>query len=309
MPLARLPKFTYQTNETLHATIDVSQFSAHTLTDATLRCTLSGGGQDIVRDIPLGSLPIGLSEGVATLDIPLCDVQAPAKLTLSVSIPGTSAHNHWYVWVYPDSLQEVTESYVTQTFDARALKVLKRGGDVLLLAAGNVSYGADIVQHFTPVFWNTSWFKMRPPHTTGLYIDASHPIFRDFPTDEHSDLQWWELANKAQVMLLSQFPADFQPLVQSIDTWFLSRKLGMLFECRVGRGRLIVTSMDLQSDLDHRIVARQMRHSILRYMKSADFHPAYELSPEFIQQLFTLPTPPVNMFTNDSPDELKPVIK
>ena len=110
-------------------------------------------------------------------------------------------------------------------------------------------------------------------------------------------------------MLLSEFPHDFQPTVQSIDTWFLSRKIGMLFEARVGRGRIVATSRDLQTDLGHRIVARQLRHSILRYMQSPDFQPAYTLSPTVIQHLFTLPTPPVDMFTTDSPDELKPVIK
>ncbi|MDO4993435.1 MAG: beta-galactosidase [Bacteroidales bacterium] len=310
VPLARLPKFTYQTDETLHATLDVSQFSGKTLSDAILHCSLTGGGQDITRNIPVGALPVGLSEGIATHDIPLSHVQAPAKLTLSVSIPGTEARNHWDVWVYPNSISQPKNTpLITTTFDERTLKTLQQGGDVLLLAAGKVSYGAGIVQHFTPVFWNTSWFKMRPPHTTGLYIDAQHPVFRDFPTDAHSDLQWWELVNKAQVMLLSDFPADFQPTVQSIDTWFLSRKIGMLFECRVGKGRLIVTSIDLSSDLDRRIVARQLRHSILRYMQSADFQPTYTLTPTLIQRLFTQPTPPVNMFTNESPDELKPVIK
>ena len=309
VPLARLPRFTYRQSETLRATIDVSQFSDKPLNGATLRCTLTGGGLDVSKDFALGTLPVGLSEGIATLDIPLNAVQAPAKLTLTVSIPTTASRNHWDLWVYPDTLASVTQPYVTDTLDARALKVLQRGGDVLLLAAGKIRYGAGIVQQFTPVFWNTSWFKMRPPHTTGLYIDAAHPLFRHFPTDDHSDLQWWELANKSQVMLLSEFPHDFQPTVQSIDTWFLSRKIGMLFEARVGRGRIVVTSMDLQTDLDHRIVARQLRHSILRYMQSADFQPAYTLSPTVIQHLFTLPTPPVDMFTTDSPDELKPVIK
>ena len=107
---------------------------------------------------------------------------------------------------------------------------------------------------------------MRPPHTTGILVENTHSIFDLFPTDYHSDLQWWELVNKAQVMQFSDFPNDFQPLVQSIDTWFLSRKIGMLFEANVLGGQLVMTTMDITNNLEQRHAARQMRVSILHYM-------------------------------------------
>ena len=189
------------------------------------------------------------------------------------------------------------------------MKTLKSGGTVLLTAAGKVTLGSDVIQHYLPVFWNTSWFKMRPPHTTGAYIDKSHPLFKyDFPTDSWSNLNWWELLNRAQVMNLMELPADYQSPIQPIDTWHVSRKLGMIVEARVLKGRLLMTTMDVTTDLDHRLVARQMRQAILSYMKSSDFNPSIELKPETISHFFTRQAPPVNMFTNDSPDELKPKI-
>ena len=147
---------------------------------------------------------------------------------------------------------------------------------------------------------------MRAPHTTGILVENEHPIFDIFPTEYHSNLQWWELVNKAQVMQFDMFPDDFQPLVQSIDTWFLSRKIGMLFEANVLGGRLVMTTMDISSDLDHRIVARQMRASILRYMNSDRFRPAMTIEPQLIADLYTKTAPPINTFTKDSPDELIP---
>ena len=83
----------------------------------------------------------------------------------------------------------------------------------------------------------------------------------------------------------------------------------MLLEARVGKGRLILTTFDLTSDLNHRIVARQLRQSIIRYMQSPDFQPSLELSPETLHHLFDREAPAVNMFTNDSPDELKPKLQ
>ena len=181
---------------------------------------------------------------------------------------------------------------------------------MLLTAAGRVTLGNDVKQTYLPVFWNTSWFKMRPPHTTGAYIDKQHPLFRHgFPTDDWSNLNWWELLNKAQVMNLMELPADYQSPIQPIDTWHVSRKLGMLIEARVGRGRLLMTTMDITNNLAERPVARQMRNAIIDYMQSPDFNPTLTLSVETVNDFFTKTAPPVNMFTNDSPDELKPKIK
>jgi hypothetical protein len=140
-------------------------------------------------------------------------------------------------------------------------------------------------------------------------VDNTHSIFETFPTEYHSDMQWWELVNRAPVMQLTYFPEKFQPLIQSIDTWFVSRKIGMLFEAKVGRGKLVMTTMDLTQNLDTRIVARQMRASILRYMLSDKFNPKWTIAQERIAELFTKTAGGVNMYTNDSPDELKPTLK
>ena len=44
-------------------------------------------------------------------------------------------------------------------------------------------------------------------------------------------------------------------------------------------------------------------------MNSDAFAPTLTLTPQLITDFFTKEAPPVNMFTNDSPDELKPKLK
>ena len=282
----------------------------------------------------LNTTPLGSGQKIelGSISVPLAAVTEPCKLTLEVEIAGTTAKNHWDFWVYPDEdatklmANKKTKKknkkahsfcamhglfngiYVTDSLDAQAQETLNSGGDVLICAAGKVSYGKEVVQQFTPVFWNTSWFKMRPPHTTGIFVENTHSIFDLFPTDYHSDMQWWELVNRAQVMQFTDFPQDFQPLVQSIDTWFVSRKIGMLFEANVGKGRLVMTSMDIMRDLDNRVAARQMRASILAYMLSPKFKPQWAIDMARISDLFTKVAGAVNMYTKDSPDELKPAL-
>ena len=321
VPLAKFPKFTYSNTETFEADIELAQFSGDTLKDVTPRWTIEKETADTKVIFAEGNLtkqtlPIGQNLALGKVNVSLADagIEEAAKYTLTVTLPGTEARNHWDFWVYPQQMENgkwkiEKDIYITDSLDAKAQKVLKKGGKVLICAAGKVTYGREVKQQFLPVFWNTSWFKMRPPHTTGLFIEHKHPVFSCFPTDYHSDLQWWELANKAQVMQFTDFPKDFQPLVQSIDTWFVSRKIGMLFEANVGKGKLIMTTMDISSDLDKRLAARQMRQSILRYMASDSFQPQWTIDKQCIADLFTKVAGEVNMYTNDSPDELKPKLK
>ena len=317
VPLARFPKFVYASTDTLVVPIEVYnalygevqkvRTSYYIVNDSNR--VLTGGG------LFSGNIPIGKNNSVGTVTFPLDSIQKAQKLTLIVDVAG-KLRNRWNFWVYPD-LKEEGEArdakgdiHIADSLDAKALAVLKKGGKVLLTAAGKVRLGSDVVQHYLPVFWNTSWFKMRPPHTTGAYIDRQHPLFKyDFPTDDWSNLNWWELLNRAQVMNLMEFPKDYQPPIQSIDTWHISRKLGMLVEADVLKGKLLMTTMDISSDLEHRLVARQMRQAILRYMKSDDFKPVLKLQPQIITNLFTKDGPQVSMFTKDSPDELKPKLK
>ena len=100
-------------------------------------------------------------------------------------------------------------------------------------------------------------------------MTGAHPLFRHFPTDNYTNLQWWELANRAQCMMTSHISGQFNSIVQPIDTWFLSRRLSTLFEARVSKGRLIMTSLDVRNRLNNRPVARELMHALLAYMQSA----------------------------------------
>ncbi len=335
VPLARIPKFTYKNDEKFECSVELNQHSSATLKGARPRweinyavdtrkpyMTLNLPAPVFSGEFAQTDIPVGSNFELGNISVNLSSITEPTKLTLTVYVPGTEARNHWDFWVYPSAVSSDTKVkegkrtgtswvdgvYITDSLDAQVQKTLKKGGKVLICAAGKVSYGKEVVQQFTPVFWNTSWFKMRPPHTTGIFVENQHDIFELFPTDYHSDMQWWELVNRAQVMQFTGFPSEFQPLIQSIDTWFVSRKIGMLFEANVGKGKLIMTTMDITNDLDKRVVARQMRQSILHYMTSDKFTPKWNIEQSLVADLFTKVAGNVNMFTNDSPDELKPAL-
>lgn len=313
VPLARFPKFVFTDSESVSVPVEIINATAGNLgeTEVTYTVTATDGSEAASGVLDNKEFPIGKNHQAGTVKLPISKVTDPMKYTLTVNV-GDRGRNSWEYWVYPDEvvLDVPKNVFVTDTLDATALEMLEKGGNVLLTAAGKVTLGKDVVQNYMPVFWNTSWFKMRPPHTTGAYIDTEHPLFaHGFPTDDWSNLNWWELLNKAQVMNLLELPADYQSPIQPIDTWHLSRKLGMVVEANVLNGKLFMTTMDIDSNLDKRVVAKRMRNAILDYMASDDFKPSITLTPEIVTDFFTKETAPVEMYTNETPDELKPKLK
>jgi hypothetical protein len=308
VPLTRMEKFVFKNNEPFKAQVEIAHFGPTPLYQAQVEWKITGEqGLIIDRGVfaPV-NIPIGNCFEIGNITTSTAQIVQASQLNLEVSIAGTSFVNDWDFWVYPEAVSlDKGNVLITDTLDDKALQTLEQGGNVLLLAAGKIEYGNDVKQQLTPVFWNTSWFKMRPPHTTGLLLNPQHPVFADFPTQYHSNLQWAELVNGAQVMQFTGFPKGFQPLVQHIHTWFISRKIGSLFEAKVGKGKLIMTSLDLQTDLDKRFAARQLLSSVLQYMNSSGFQPETDVEIERIADLFTKSSKAPNYFTKDAPDELK----
>ena len=84
----------------------------------------------------------------------------------------------------------------------------------------------------------------------------------------------------------------------------------MLFEAKVGNGKIMVCSVDIQKDPDKRFVASQLRYSILKYMNSNLFLPENEVTLEMIGNLSIKRGEWLDMsITRDAPDELKKNIK
>ncbi|RYZ28704.1 MAG: beta-glucuronidase, partial [Chitinophagaceae bacterium] len=309
VPLVGLKKFVFTNDEVLDAAVSVFHSGQAPLNGAVMWNIKSNDGKLIAAGtFPQRTIENGNGIPIGTIKFPLSGINQAQKLTLQVSVDRTEFSNDWDVWVYPAMVPKQSgDIYYTTTLDEKAKAVLQNGGKVFLNASGKVIKGKEIAMHFLPVFWNTSWFKMRPPHVTGMLIQTSSSAFADFPTDSHSNLQWWEIANRSQVMILEDFPPGFKPLVQPIDTWFVNRRLALIYEARVGKGKLVVSSADLRSDLVDRPAAKQLFSSIQKYMSSDKFNPKEEVSLTVVEDVFLHPSKEsVNMYTKDSPDELKP---
>ena len=310
VPLLKTEKFVWKTSETFKASVSIYHYGAENLDNTPIIWKLQKVDGDTIANgqVATGAIATSRVNEMGTLEIPLHDIKEAIQLKLTLELQGKNIQNSWNIWVYPDIDKDFNpqDIHVTDTLDFQAIYTLINGGKVFLNLHGKVQKGKEVIQSFTPVFWNTSWFKMRPPHTLGLVIDDESKAFQYFPTAYHSDLQWWEIVNNAQVMHLEDFPNSFKPLVRNIDTWFMNRSLATVFEAQAGNGKIIVSSADLLSAHETRPAAKQLFYSLIKYMQSEDFQPKEKVG---IRTLMDLSRKKSNFvfdaFTKDAPDELK----
>ncbi len=109
----------------------------------------------------------------------------------------------------------------------------------------------------------------------GQLIDAAHPIFGGFPTQSHTNWQWWAMATQRAVIL----PRPMECIIAEMDSYAYLRPMAQLVEFRCGGGKVLLSSMGLQ-DLQQYPEARALLASVYAYLASEEFAPKQELEPE-----------------------------
>lgn len=281
--LAKMSKLLFTSADTLKANFEIAHFGANPLFNQTLLWSIIDETGKVRKNgqIKKDTVMIENAQTMGSVSLPLKDFKNAQRLTLKLQLKGSTIYNTWNIWIYPEKVNVSTGNVlIVKELNASVLSQLNDGATVFFEAFGKVKkdQGGDIKLGFSSIFWNTAWTKGQGPHTLGLLVDPVHPLFADFPTEFHSDFQWQEIVSRAQAMVLTDLKPALTPLIQPIDTWFENRKLGLVFEAKVGKGKLLVSSADLESNLEQRHSAKQLRYSLLKYMNSKKFNPTVEIS-------------------------------
>ncbi len=284
VPLARFEKATYRNNETLNVSFEVANFSEGALNQIEPEWQLVNSKGEVMAQGKLSKqdIPVGNAIRLGDASISLKSVSIADQLTLSIRLGGTGYQNSWSVWAYPAALPEAGSGVLyTQSF-AEAEKALNEGKKVLLNPVKEEINGLE--GKFVQVFWSPVHFPNQPG-TMGVLCDPAHPALADFPTEMHSNWQWWDICKHATVMQLDSLQNNLQPVVRMVDNFYKNRNLGLIMEAKVGNGSLLVCSSDLEADLDARPVAKQLRYSLLKYMEGDRFQPKDEILFQQIEEV------------------------
>lgn len=272
VPLLRFEKAVYKSDETFIATIEVSNYSGKELNGKSIRCNIKDENGKVVYTNVIDNVSLGLGHNLTDgkIKFPLISISNASKLTIEIKIEDSLYENKWDIWVYPAKL--VAEyGAVKYTRDFREAYSLLQKGEVVLYNPDWKSLKG-IEGKFVPVFWSPVHFPNQAG-TMGVLCDSDHEALKYFPTENHSNWQWWDL-NINSTTLITDSLQGGKSIVSMVDNFINNRRLSSVYEGKVGNGKLIISSIDLNSDLEKRPVAGQLLFSLLRYMNSEYFNPS-----------------------------------
>lgn len=232
-------------------------------------------------------------------------VQKPTKLLLTLNIEGTEARNSYELWVYPKKALEKKGIIIARNLNQEVVKVLEKGAKVLwmptasshFVAADDTLSQADNATPYTvgglfqTDYWNYRMFKTIcannkkkvSPGTLGILTNPKHPIFKGFPTEMHTNWQWFPVIKESHPLVLDNFAKDYRPIVQVIDNIERNHKLVLVMEWKVGAGKLLVCMSDLEKAAQYP-EGKAFYQSVIDYMRSADFNPSSEISVDELKK-------------------------
>lgn len=323
VPLARLRRV-FTTDDRFDVDVEVAHFGAEPIENAKGVWRILGPPPPIVGEWETRTIPIGKNISLGKIAADLSTYLAPGEYKLIVTMapasffqpvtrliapgPGvvrgvTYFENEWSFWVYPGAsslpakyspgAQECgpsrsQEVLIANSWDEAEARLLT-GGKVLFVPRNSDLDWTSPPLDSVPVFWNRlmtpAWGRM-----LGLWIDRpwgaskSHTL-DGFPTSANFDWQWAQIIHNVRAVNLDRLPQELDPTVWAIDDWNRNYKLGVVFECLVGEGRLLVSAFDVSKPADSNPVARQLRRALLNYMRSDCFQPGVPVSREEIRGL------------------------
>jgi hypothetical protein len=229
-----------------------------------LRPPVSTGGRGV----------IGPWTGV--LRLPMCRQPVRAQVEAFAG----DLRNAWPVWIFPKVIAaEVAPRgvVVAQWLNLRILHELERGASVLLMGSGGLPA---IPAHFKPAWWRGD---DEADHSYGNFF-ASHPVLRGYPGN-YGDIEAAGMLDNRPVVLLDELPGHIEPIIQCLDVPWLMRRKAYLFEARVGKGKLLVCTLNLNAKQRRTDPAASWVYArLLHYAAGAQFHPTAEIPVAWLQK-------------------------
>lgn len=293
--LGRFEKYVWTNEETYTANIEVANYSKGDLNSSVSWELTTNSGEFVFQGkLPAKKMRQGVLTDLGIISVDLNEFDHTQRLNLSLRLSDTEYSNTYPVWVYPspkDPLPE-TNIVIAESIDDDILNKLKSGAKVLLFPKKEDVEHNSVGGLFPPNFWNYEMFKgisisNDKPYsagTLGLLMDPEHPLFDSFPTEFHTNWQWFSMVKASNPLILDETDSEYRPIVQVVDNLQRNHKLGFIFEFKAGKGKLLVCMSRLPEILD-KPEAKQLYRSILNYMNSDDFNPQYEIEPGELKQL------------------------
>jgi len=286
IPLLRLPKRTFLSSETLKADMDIFCYLPEDMENVVIDWEIKDKTKKYYSgDIRCGNVKTSNVYPAGSVCACLADIKEPAALELIARVRGTEYRNRWNIWVYPESeAAPVPDCIHLATSWDDAKEHLAKGKRVIFFPSTE-ELSKWRPGQFKTVFWSPVWLK-RGPETMSIAAQTDSPALKGFPTERHTDWQWFNVLEHSITLCIDDLPLSFKPVVGVIDSFRKNERLADIMEAKVGTGSLLLVTLDLMNDLNGDLARTALRNSLFNYAASPLFNPDYRLDIKDLDLLF-----------------------
>lgn len=293
--------FVYEAGDEFLSEIRISHFKPECIASGVVKTLMfleNNGVYQLLEERKLNYEEItgqGLfSLGIVSFHIP--EISTPSRIRISFSMEQEELEKSYILWVYPKEIPNIEETKDVETeylisSDFKQVEVALKEGKKVLYFPGFEAQMKSIEGTYATDFWCYPMFRSIsesvkrkiPVGTLGLLIDDKHKALELFPSEYYSTPQWFSIVMQSRSTILDDL--NITPIVRTIDNFERNHNLGLLYEMKVGTGKLLVCTSMLPDLMEH-VEAKWFYKSLVEYMKKEDFQPVVEISLSKLQQLF-----------------------
>ena len=277
----------FTAGEVLNVSIMTSHFGDRDLEDARLTIHLTMDGESLhCQRISGLQAKNGTVSQLHQLCLELPQVSAPKALALHVQLVCRDllAENQWELYLFPETTCDIGNLVIDPVDTDSLWGALDAGKNVLMLKA-------DLFSHLPTSFQIALAGRNAGNLAT---VIADHPALGAFPHEGYCGWQFRRLLEGGKAVTFGD-GIPFDPIIEVASTPKNPIRQGILFEFRVGNGRLLVSGFHL-NETDP--AARWLRSQLIAYAQSERFSPARHLTKEQLAKLISEHAPSQAVDTN-----------
>lgn len=242
----------------------------------------------------------GTLTNLGKINIIMPDVKVAKKVTLVLQLSGGEydLENEWNFWVYPIiTVQKQKHSYsIVDKLTSTVLGKLAIGERVVFL--GKAPFPS-METHFM------SSSSGRAGNHKGTVIH-DHPLMNNFPHDGYFDLQFFDMIDSGvNPVTFENEDLPFDPIIELISPFKRVRKISVLFEYQVGKGKIIFCTLNLKNkDLG----TEYFKNILEQYASSDKFNPRSSVDVKVLERFISNEGAIDKKFTTDEGNDPNAVL-
>ena len=284
LPLLLMSKYTYYKNEILEAEIKLAHYGKEPISDSFFWKITDSASKEIMSCGNFESAAYQPGKlhciGKICTDLSFCEKATRYDIQLKIG----AYENSYPVWIYPEKKIVAPQNIlVAPHLDDAAVTALEMGKIVFLSPEATLeALPKSISGQFTTDFWSVGSFPSQTG-SMGCLINTDHPAIKNFPSEKHTNWQWWAMTKKGRPMIL---PQKIKPIITVMDCYSRLKHMGLLFEAKVSNGKILFSSMGLLENQDKPEVSALI-NNLFVYMSSEEFQPETILELKDVQELLS----------------------